>query len=203
MREFKNGELTSNGRPVTDRKQAIAIALNTAGVSRKMERGGRITDVQVSDADLVRNGFNITDLTPRQRHILTMPTEDFDGYMAMSSTKTYDAAYGNWLRKLKEAGFTDKEIKQAEQLNFAFANGGAVASNTAGHVPLMLPEGMTTMSSGTMAGLTGLERYDDIDKVEHALWTQVLSDGDYDNIPYNFEDARKVLHMAMKKAGYP
>jgi hypothetical protein len=33
MREFKNGKLTSNGKPISNYKQAVAIALSSAGMS--------------------------------------------------------------------------------------------------------------------------------------------------------------------------
>ena len=47
MREFKEGRLySSSGQKVTDRKQAIAIAMSEAGMSRKkMASGGTLTDV--------------------------------------------------------------------------------------------------------------------------------------------------------------
>jgi hypothetical protein len=48
MGEFKRGELkTSTGRKVTDREQAIAIALSEAGISRKMAEGGKITQFEI------------------------------------------------------------------------------------------------------------------------------------------------------------
>jgi len=36
MREFKEGSLTSHGKPVTDRKQALAIAMSEAGMSKSI-----------------------------------------------------------------------------------------------------------------------------------------------------------------------
>jgi hypothetical protein len=48
MGEFKRGELkTSTGRKVTDKEQAIAIALSEAGISRKMAEGGKITQFEI------------------------------------------------------------------------------------------------------------------------------------------------------------
>lgn len=42
MRKFKKGTLrSSSGQPVTSRKQAIAIALSEAGMSRKTRRTAR------------------------------------------------------------------------------------------------------------------------------------------------------------------
>jgi len=42
MRKFKMGTLkSSSGRPVTSRRQAIAIALSEAGMSRKVRRSSR------------------------------------------------------------------------------------------------------------------------------------------------------------------
>ena len=41
MSEFKAGTLTSNGRRVTSRAQALAIALNKAGLSRRRSRRRR------------------------------------------------------------------------------------------------------------------------------------------------------------------
>jgi hypothetical protein len=35
MSEFKHGKLKTHGKKVTDRKQAVAIALSEAGLSRK------------------------------------------------------------------------------------------------------------------------------------------------------------------------
>jgi hypothetical protein len=50
MREFKEGELTSHGRVVTDDKQAIAIALSEAGIEKK-EEGGVIEGQLHADCD--------------------------------------------------------------------------------------------------------------------------------------------------------
>ena len=52
MREFKEGKLkTSYGEKVTDDKQAIAIALSEAGVSRKAE-GGYIIDENIAQSQI-------------------------------------------------------------------------------------------------------------------------------------------------------
>ena len=46
MREFKAGELkSSSGKKVTNPKQAIAIGLSEAGLSKKMAAGGHLKDV--------------------------------------------------------------------------------------------------------------------------------------------------------------
>ena len=39
MREFKNGTLTSNGKVVTDREQALAIAFSVSGMSKSLKIG--------------------------------------------------------------------------------------------------------------------------------------------------------------------
>tara|TARA_Y100000114_G_scaffold152787_1_gene171648 strand:+ start:867 stop:1073 length:207 start_codon:yes stop_codon:yes gene_type:complete len=45
MKEFKDGKLkSSSGKKVTDRNQAMAIALSEAGISKKMFSGGRVGD---------------------------------------------------------------------------------------------------------------------------------------------------------------
>jgi hypothetical protein len=45
MGEFKDGKLQSgSGHKVTNRNQAMAIALRKAGINRKMFPGGRIGD---------------------------------------------------------------------------------------------------------------------------------------------------------------
>tara|TARA_Y100000114_G_scaffold80887_1_gene74591 strand:+ start:995 stop:1201 length:207 start_codon:yes stop_codon:yes gene_type:complete len=45
MREFKDGKLkSSSGKKVTDRNQAMAIALSEAGITKKMFSGGRVGD---------------------------------------------------------------------------------------------------------------------------------------------------------------
>jgi Zn-dependent metalloprotease len=45
MGEFKDGKLQSgSGHKVTNRNQAMAIALKKAGINRKMFPGGRIGD---------------------------------------------------------------------------------------------------------------------------------------------------------------
>lgn len=42
LREFKEGRLrSSSGAPVTNRKQAIAIALSEAGLSKKLRQRAR------------------------------------------------------------------------------------------------------------------------------------------------------------------
>ena len=43
MREFKSGKLTSGGKPVSNYKQAVAIALSQAGMSlpKKSGSGGQ------------------------------------------------------------------------------------------------------------------------------------------------------------------
>jgi len=51
MHEFKHGTLTSHGRKVTDRKQAIAIALSEAGLSNKYEDGGMIENFRLPESD--------------------------------------------------------------------------------------------------------------------------------------------------------
>lgn len=43
MREFKLGKLTSHGKKVTNRKQAVAIALSEAGLTKKMASGGYVS----------------------------------------------------------------------------------------------------------------------------------------------------------------
>jgi len=52
MREFKNGQLKSHGKVITDRDQAIAIALKEAGISKK-EAGGIIESFRLPAADFV------------------------------------------------------------------------------------------------------------------------------------------------------
>tara|TARA_R100001377_G_scaffold5989_1_gene3326 strand:- start:1549 stop:1755 length:207 start_codon:yes stop_codon:yes gene_type:complete len=45
MSEFKNGTLkSSSGKKVTDRNQAMAIAMSEAGINKKMFSGGRLGD---------------------------------------------------------------------------------------------------------------------------------------------------------------
>jgi len=45
MGEFKDGKLQSgSGHKVTNRSQAMAIALKEAGIDRKMSSGGRLGD---------------------------------------------------------------------------------------------------------------------------------------------------------------
>jgi Zn-dependent metalloprotease len=47
MGEFKDGKLQSgSGHKVTNRSQAMAIALKKAGINRKMFSGGRLGDGQ-------------------------------------------------------------------------------------------------------------------------------------------------------------
>jgi hypothetical protein len=61
MREFKKGKLTSHGKKVTDRNQAIAIALSYA---KKMREGGNIKDnLEVIDEikEFVSSHATITD----------------------------------------------------------------------------------------------------------------------------------------------
>ena len=42
MREFKDGKLkSSSGKKVTDRNQAMAIAMSEAGINKKIFTGGR------------------------------------------------------------------------------------------------------------------------------------------------------------------
>lgn len=43
MHEFKQGQLKSHGKKVTDRDQAIAIALSEAGISKEKAIGGTVT----------------------------------------------------------------------------------------------------------------------------------------------------------------
>lgn len=50
MHEFKEGNLYSHGKKVTDRKQAIAIALHEAGLS-KYQDGGEIESFRLPDSD--------------------------------------------------------------------------------------------------------------------------------------------------------
>jgi len=45
MHEWKQGKLTSHGKVVKDYDQAIAIALSEAGLSKKYEGGGEISDL--------------------------------------------------------------------------------------------------------------------------------------------------------------
>jgi hypothetical protein len=52
MHEFKHGNLKSHGRVVTDRNQAIAIALSEAGLSKK-EEGGIIENFKLPSTDFV------------------------------------------------------------------------------------------------------------------------------------------------------
>lgn len=52
MHEFKHGKLKSNDRIVTDRNQAIAIALSEAGISKK-EEGGMIENFKLPPSDFV------------------------------------------------------------------------------------------------------------------------------------------------------
>ena len=48
MGEFKDGNLkSSSGKKVTNRNQAMAIALSEAGISKKMFSGGRAGDGRV------------------------------------------------------------------------------------------------------------------------------------------------------------
>lgn len=45
MKEFKDGRLkSSSGKKVTDRNQAMAIAMSEAGINKKMFSGGRLGD---------------------------------------------------------------------------------------------------------------------------------------------------------------
>ena len=45
MGEFKDGNLkSSSGKKVTNRNQAMAIALSEAGIDKKMFGGGRVGD---------------------------------------------------------------------------------------------------------------------------------------------------------------
>ena len=45
MGEFKDGKLkSSSGKTVTDRNQAMAIAMSEAGINKKMFSGGRMGD---------------------------------------------------------------------------------------------------------------------------------------------------------------
>ena len=48
MHEFKEHELTSHGKTVTNPKQAVAIALSEAGLSNKKEHGGNIGEFSYS-----------------------------------------------------------------------------------------------------------------------------------------------------------
>lgn len=52
MHEYKTGKLKSHGKVVTDRNQAIAIALSEAGLSKK-EQGGIIEQFQLPASDFV------------------------------------------------------------------------------------------------------------------------------------------------------
>jgi len=55
MHEFKHGKLKSNDRVVTDRNQAIAIALSEAGISKK-EEGGIISTFKLPSTDVIPLG---------------------------------------------------------------------------------------------------------------------------------------------------
>jgi len=55
MHEFKHGKLKSNDRVVTDRNQAIAIALSEAGISKK-EEGGIISTFKLPSSDVIPLG---------------------------------------------------------------------------------------------------------------------------------------------------
>jgi hypothetical protein len=55
MHEFKHGKLKSNDRVVTDRNQAIAIALSEAGISKK-EEGGIISSFKLPSSDVIPLG---------------------------------------------------------------------------------------------------------------------------------------------------
>lgn len=50
MREFKEGKLKSSaGQKVTNPKQAIAIGLSEAGLSKKMAEGGQLKEVDAQE----------------------------------------------------------------------------------------------------------------------------------------------------------
>jgi len=50
MREFRSGDLkSSSGQKVTNPKQAIAIGLSEAGLSKKMASGGHLKEVDAQD----------------------------------------------------------------------------------------------------------------------------------------------------------
>ena len=144
MREFKEGRLySSSGEKVTDRKQAIAIGMSEAGMSRKMAKGGPTGnfDVEIDDYSTdygclswftgtslcyITNGYRLT--VPQlkaksDRFIGRLRTEFYRKmyYEKMDSPKSWEM--------IKSQMLEYAEKHRGDKIRLRFADGGKILSN--------------------------------------------------------------------------
>lgn len=143
MREFKEGRLySSSGEKVTDRKQAIAIAMSEAGMSRKMAKGGPASNIDMEVDGYSKDfgclswftGTSLCYITKGYR--LTVPqlkakSDSFIGrlqkefyqkmyYEKMDSPKSWEA--------IKSQMLEYAEKHRGDKIRLRFADGGEVKS---------------------------------------------------------------------------
>lgn len=144
MREFKEGRLySSSGEKVTDRKQAIAIAMSEAGMSRKMAKGGPASNIDMEVDGYSKDfgclswftGTVLCNTTKGYR--LTVPqlkakSDSFIGrlqkefyrkmyYEKMDSPKSWEATKSQMLE------YAEKH--RGDKIRLRFADGGKILSN--------------------------------------------------------------------------
>jgi|688.fasta_scaffold00340_21 hypothetical protein len=142
MREFKEGKLkTSYGEKVTDDKQAIAIALSEAGISRKAE-GGYVINEEIANNSIQNPviGMAVMNKESGQFDSVKYVLDVFDNG---NGVRVGDDGYNegmeiaNFKKKYRPA--TQEEVNRSKQmskslLELIFKNGGQILRNEKGLV---------------------------------------------------------------------
>jgi hypothetical protein len=144
MREFKEGRLySSSGEKVTDRKQAIAIAMSEAGMSRKMAKGGPASNIDMEVDGYSKdfgclswftgtvlcnttNGYRLTvpQLKAKSDSFIGRLQKEFYRkmyYEKMDSPKSWEA--------IKSQMLEYAEKHRGDKIRLRFADGGKILSN--------------------------------------------------------------------------
>ena len=144
MREFKEGRLySSSGDKVTERKQAIAIAMSEAGMSRKMAKGGLTgnSDVEINDYSKdfgCLSWFTGTSLCyTTMGYRLTVPQvkAKSDRFIGRIQTEFYQKMYyekmdspKSW-EAIKSQMLEYAEKHRGDKIKLRFEDGGKILSN--------------------------------------------------------------------------